>query len=240
MIGTGTVLNVVLIVVGSLIGIAAGHRLSEGPRETVTAILGLFTLVLGAMNVAAMNSSELESAVGSYAMIVVLGALILGALIGSRIGVEKRLELFAVWIRRRTSTSGESSRFVDGVVTATLLFCVGPLSILGAVSDGLGQGADQLYVKAVLDGFAAIAFATTFGWSVLLAAVPVALIQGSLTLVGFLAGDVLSAAQVDALSAVGGVILLALGVRLLGLKQLAVGDMLPGLLLAPVAIALLA
>ncbi len=126
------------------------------------------------------------------------------------------------------------------MVTATLLFCVGPLAILGSLSDGLGRGADQLLVKSVLDGFAAMAFASTLGWGVLASAGAVALIQGSLTAVGYFAGDVLTTAQVDALTATGGVVLLALGLRLLDLKQIPVGDLLPALLLAPPLVTLAA
>jgi uncharacterized membrane protein YqgA involved in biofilm formation len=113
------------------------------------------------------------------------------------------------------------------------VFCVGPLAILGSLSDGLGRGAEQLLVKSVLDGFAAMAFASTLGWGVLASAGTVALIQGSLTALGYFAGDVLTVAQVDALTATGGVILLGLALRLLDLKQVPVGDLLPALLLAP-------
>lgn len=113
------------------------------------------------------------------------------------------------------------------------MFCVGPLAILGSLSDGLGRGADQLYVKAVLDGFAAMAFASTLGWGVLASALTVGILQGALTVLGYFAGDVLSVAQIDALTATGGVILLGLGLRLLDLKQIPVGDLLPALVLAP-------
>ena len=185
-----------------------------------------------------MNSEALAEAVGSFAMIVVLASLIFGALIGSWLKIEYRLEQAATWVRSTFSGTGDAARFVDGVVTSSLLFCVGPLAILGSISDGLGLGADQLYVKAVIDGFAAMAFASTLGWGVFFAAVPVGVLQGSFTLAGYLAGDVLSVAQVDALTAVGGVILLALGLRLIPLKQIPVGDLLPGLLFAPLIVAL--
>ncbi|PPF81464.1 DUF554 domain-containing protein [Pseudoclavibacter sp. RFBJ3] len=239
-IGSGTLLNVALILVGGLLGILLGDRLKDRTKATVTAVLGLFVIVLGGMSVADMGSQALADAAGPFAMIVILLSLVFGALFGSWLRIEDRLEGVAGWVRRRlTSDANGDGRFVDGMVTATLLFCVGPLSILGSISDGLGLGADQLYVKAVLDGFAAMAFASTFGKGVLFAAIPVAILQGAFTLVGFLAGDVFSDAQIDGLSAVGGLILIALGVRLVPLKPIPVGDLLPALVIAPVALAFL-
>ncbi|MDO5677830.1 MAG: DUF554 domain-containing protein [Propionibacteriaceae bacterium] len=233
-IGIGTVVNVATVVVGSLIGLALGNRIPERIKDTVTTVLGLFTMVLGGFSVVAMNSDALASEVGSAAMIVVLASLLVGTVLGSWLRVEDRLEQGASWIRSKFKGAGDENRFVDGLVVATLVFCVGPLTILGSISDGLGRGADQLLVKATLDGFAAMAFASTLGWGVLASAAMVGLLQGSLTLLGFLAGDFLSVGQVDALSAAGGVILIGLGIRLMGVKQIPVGDLLPALLLAPV------
>ena len=236
----GTIVNVATVVVGALLGIVLGNRIPERTKETVTSVLGLFTVVIGGLSVVSMNSSALAGEVGSSAMIVVLAALLIGAVLGTWLQVEYRLEQFATWIRSRFAATGDAARFVDGMVTSTLLFCVGPLAILGSISDGLGLGADQLYVKAILDGFAAMAFASTLGGGVLAAAPAVALVQGSWTVVGYFAGDVLSVAQVDALSAAGGVILLALGLRLLNVKQIPVGDLLPALFLAPALVPLAA
>ncbi|GAA4904217.1 DUF554 domain-containing protein [Tessaracoccus lubricantis] len=233
-IGIGTVVNVATVIVGSLIGLALGNRIPERTKDTVTSVLGLFTMVLGGFSVVSMNSAALAADVGRSAMIVVLASLLTGTLLGSWLRVEDRLEQGAHWIRTRFRGAGDENRFVDGLVIATLVFCVGPLTILGSISDGLGRGADQLLVKATLDGFAAMAFASTLGWGVLASAAAVGVLQGSLTLLGYLAGDFLSAAQVDALTAAGGVILLGLGLRLLAVKQLPVGDLLPALLLAPV------
>ena len=232
-IGIGTVVNVITVVVGALIGLALGNRIPERTKDTITSVLGLFTVVLGGFSVIAMNSAALTGEVGNSAMIVVLASLLIGTLLGSWLRVEDRLEQGAGWIRSKFKGAGDENRFVDGLVISTLVFCVGPLTILGSISDGLGRGADQLLVKATLDGFAAIAFASTLGWGVLAAAAMVGIIQGSLTTLGYLAGDVLSVAQVDALTAAGGVILIGLGIRLLGLKQIPVGDLLPALLLAP-------
>ncbi|WP_145952782.1 DUF554 domain-containing protein [Tessaracoccus aquimaris] len=239
-VGMGTIVNVSTVVVGALLGIALGNKIPGRTKDTVTAVLGMFTMVLGGFSVVAMNSAPLTEAVGSFAMIVVLASLLVGALLGSWLRIEDRLEQAAAWLRGRFTETGDAARFVDGFVTSTLLFCVGPLAILGSISDGLGRGAEQLYVKAILDGFAAMAFASTLGWGVLASAAAVGLIQGALTLLGYFAGDVLSAAQIDALTAAGGVILIGLGLRLLNLKQIPVGDLLPALVLAPALVPLAA
>ncbi len=238
-IGFGTVVNVVAVVIGSLIGLGLGDRIPARTRTTVTDVLGLFTLVVGGFAAAAMASSALATEVGpGVGTLVVLGSLLIGALVGSWLHVEDRLEALAERVRRRFAGGESSARFVDGVVTSTLVWCVGPLTILGAINDGLGRGSEQLLVKSLLDGFAAIAFASSLGVGVLFAAVPLALIQGLLTLGGFLLGDVLPLAHIDALTATGGVILLGLGLRLLDLKQIAVGDLLPALLIAPLGVQL--
>lgn len=238
-IGFGTVVNVVAVVIGSLIGLGLGDRIPARTRTTVTDVLGLFTLVVGGFAAAAMASSALATEVGpGVGTLVVLGSLLIGALVGSWLHVEDRLEALAERVRRRFAGGESSARFVDGVVTSTLVWCVGPLTILGAINDGLGRGSEQLLVKSLLDGFAAIAFASSLGVGVLFAAVPLALIQGLLTLGGFLLGDVLPLAHIDALTATGGVILLGLDLRLLDLKQIAVGDLLPALLIAPLGVQL--
>lgn len=235
-IGLGTLVNVATVVVGALIGLALGNRIPERTKDTVTSALGLFTMVLGGFSAVALNSEALAADVGRSAMFVVLASLLVGTLLGSWLRIEDRLEQGAAWIRNRFKGSGDENRFVDGLVISTLVFCVGPLTILGSISDGLGRGADQLLVKATLDGFAAMAFASTLGWGVLASAAAVGVIQGSLTALGYFAGDVLTVAQVDALTAAGGVILIGLGIRLLGLKQIPVGDLLPALVLAPVVV----
>jgi uncharacterized membrane protein YqgA involved in biofilm formation len=134
---------------------------------------------------------------------------------------------------RVSAESTARERFIEGFVTASLIFCVGPLTILGSLSDGLGRGADQLILKAVLDGFASIAFAASLGVGVMASVVPIVVVQGSLTLVGVLIGDVLSEAQIAAITATGGLVLLGVGLRLLQIKAVPVANLLPALLVAP-------
>lgn len=238
-IGLGTFTNVVTVLIGGLIGLALGGRLSERTRGSITDVLGLATLVIGGLSVVSVTSGLLHAAAGQFAFLIVLGALLVGTLTGSALRVEARLDHLGGGLQRLlTRGGGDRERFVTGFVTATLVFCVGPLTILGSLSDGLGRGPEQLMVKSVLDGFAALAFASTLGIGVLASAISVALIQGALTLVGFWLGDVLPAAQIDALTATGGVLLLGLGLRLLDVRRVRVGDMLPALVFAPLLVTL--
>ena len=269
-IGIGTVTNVATVILGSLIGMGLGHRLPRRTRGTVTDVLGLVTLLIGALSAMDVTDRVLADRVGSSApVLIVLGALLIGGIIGSLIDLERRLEDLGDWLRRRLisgrrerGTSGSPSRrlsergtseskpdtgaahlsakerFIEGFVTASLVFCIGPLTILGALSDGLGRGADQLLLKSVLDGFAAIAFAASLGVGVLASALMVGLVQGALTLVGLAIGDFLPEAHLVALTATGGLLLVGLGIRLLNLRQLPVGNLLPALLVAPLLVQL--
>ncbi|MDR0285390.1 MAG: DUF554 domain-containing protein [Propionibacteriaceae bacterium] len=237
--GIGTVINVVAIAAGCGLGLLMGHRFPERTRSLVTVALGLFTLVIAGSSIAGGLSPALSDQVGPNApLLVVLSALLVGGIIGSLIRIEDRLDGLAEKVRARVAAREQGSRFVEGAVTSTLIFCVGPLAILGSLSDGLGDGPQQLLVKSLMDGFAATAFAATFGVGVVASIIPVALYQGLLTLLGAAAGSFLSPGEIDALTATGGVILLGLGIRLIGLKPVPVGDLLPALVLAPAFTAL--
>ena len=244
--GFGTAVNVVTVILGAGLGLLLGHRLPVRTRETVTDALGLVTLLIGALSATAVTSDALAAEVGSSApVLIVLGSLLLGGIAGSLVDIESRLDRLGDWLRRRLSRTRDAAaadhearrRFLEGFVTASLVFCVGPLTILGALSDGLGLGAEQLLLKAALDGFASIAFAASLGVGVMAAAVAVAVIQGTLTLVGFLAGDLLPAAHLDAVTASGGLLLLGVALRLLAIKPVPVGNLLPALLVAPLLVA---
>lgn len=245
--GLGTVVNVVAVVVGALLGMAIGHRLPERTRSVVTDCLGLVTVLVAGLSCVSVTDPSLTAAVGPGApVLIVLGSLLVGSVVGSLLRIEERLEGLAGTIqarvaRRSRGKDGETpdeahaarERFIEGWLTASLLFCVGPLTILGSISDGLGRGIEQLTLKSVLDGFAALAFASTFGIGVLLSAVSVAVIQGALTVVGVLLGSVLPDAHIAALTATGGLMLAGIGLRLLRIREIPVGNMLPALVLAP-------
>lgn len=235
--GLGTLVNVVAVLIGSAVGVAFGARLPERTHRTVTDALGLVVLVVGGLNAAAVQDPDLVAAVGSSApLLVVLGALLIGGVIGSLVGIETRMESLGGWLQRRLAGDGDDearARFIEGFVSASLLFCIGPLAVLGSLSDGLGRGIDQLALKSVMDGFAALGFAAALGWGVAAAAIPVAGWQGSLTVAAIFAGSLLPTSLVASITATGGVLLLGIGLRLLQVRQVAVADMLPALLVAP-------
>ena len=242
--GFGTAVNVATVVAGAGLGLLLGHRLPVRTRETVTDALGLVTLLIGGLSAMAVTSTALAAEVGSAApVLIVLGSLLLGGIAGSLVDIESRLDRLGDRLRRRLGRSAAQDgdqearrRFIEGFVTASLVFCVGPLTILGALSDGLGLGAEQLLLKAALDGFASIAFAASLGIGVMAAALAVAVIQGSLTLVGLLVGDFLPTPHLDAVTACGGLLLLGVALRLLGIKPVPVGNLLPALLVAPLLV----
>jgi uncharacterized membrane protein YqgA involved in biofilm formation len=241
--GIGTVLNVAAILVGSALGVLIGHRLPESTRRTVTDALGLVTLVIGGLNLIALKDDDYVAAVGGGGtLLIVLGALVLGGILGSLLRIEERLESIGTWLQSRFVRGQSSSRatFVEGFVDASLVFCIGPLAILGSLSDGLGRGIEQLALKATLDGFASLAFAASLGWGVAASALSVGVWQGLLTLLSAALGTLLSGALIASITATGGVLLLGVGLRLLNIRQVAVGDLLPALLLAPVLTALVA
>jgi len=238
--GIGTVVNVLTVLLGAGIGVLLGNRLPVRTRDVVTDALGLVTHLIAGTSAIAVLDGDLSDAVGTSApMLIVLGALLLGGITGSLLRLEQRVESFGGWLQTRLAGeagSVERHRFIEGFVTASLLFCTGPLTILGSLNDGLGNGADQLYLKAVLDGFAAIAFAASFGWGVAASALTVVVVQGSLTVVGFLLGDVLSAPQLSALIVTGGLLLVGVALRLLRIREIPVVDLLPALAVAPILV----
>ena len=238
MIGLGTILNMGAILVGSAVGVAVGSRLPERTRDLLTSALGMVTLVVAALNVTAIADSDWQSDVGTSApLLIVLGSVVIGGVIGSLLRIESRLESVGGWLQRRLSrTSGTEARqrFIEGFVDASLLFCIGPLAILGALSDGLGQGIDQLALKSTLDGVASIAFASTLGWGVAASAISVGIVQGIFTLLGIAVGAVVAASAIASITATGGILLIGVSLRLLRVANVAVGDLLPALLVAPI------
>jgi uncharacterized protein len=237
-IGLGTIINVLAIVIGAAAGILIGNRLSEKTSRVVTDGLGLVVLVLGGLNVISLLNSEFVSAVGpGIPLLIVIGAILIGGIVGSALKIEQRLENFGAFLQKRFAGRGSKDskeKFITGFVNASLVFTIGPLAILGALSDGLGQGIEQLATKSILDGFASLAFAASLGWGVALSAIPVGIWQGLLTLLAFSVGSVMSAPVIAAITATGGVLLLGVALRLLQLRQVAVGNMLPALVVAPV------
>ncbi len=241
-IGFGTLVNVATVLLGSTIGVLVGHRLPERTRDVVTDGLGLVTLLIAGLSAMAVVDPVLSDAVGDSApVLIVLGAVLIGGITGSLLRIEDRLEGVGDWLRRRFTKPGggaDRARFIEGFVTASLVFCVGPLTVLGSLEDGLGHGSDQLVLKAALDGFASIAFAASFGWGVAASALAVLVVQGSLTALGALLGSFVPEAHLLALTATGGLLLAGVALRLLRIRAVPVGDLLPALLVAPLLVEL--
>lgn len=233
----GTALNVVTVVAGTVIGAVAGSRIPERLRETVMVTLGLLTAAIGFREILPTDEFPL-----------VLGAVLLGAVIGEILRIEAGLHSVGHALQRRfggidelllevavpetVTPTPHRARFSEGFVIASLVFCVGPLTIVGSIQDGLGDH-ELLIVKAGLDGFAAIAFAAVYGWGVILSALTVVVIQGGIALASGSLEGLLTDPMLDALGAAGGVLLLGIALRLLNLKQVRVANMLPAIVLAP-------
>jgi uncharacterized protein len=225
---TGTLINVGAVLAGTVVGVAVGSRLPESFQRRVLAGLGLVTLVIGV---------DLALAWRETSPLYVLGAVLLGGLVGEALGIERRLQELGNWVQRRVSRRDGSS-VSEAFYTASLLFCVGPLTVVGSIQDGLTGDYEALATKALLDGFAAIALSATLGWGVALSAGTVLVIQGGLSLGAGAFEEVLSGDALDALTSAGGVLIMGISLKLLDLKDVKVGNFLPALVFAPVLVGL--
>ena len=231
--GAGTIINVVTIISGASLGVVVGNRMNLRTRTLLTDVLGLVTLHGAASALSPLWSTRyIDALPKGWSLLVVLGSLLIGGLIGSALKLENRLDSLGESLRIRFKASSDSP-FVEGFVAASLLFAIGPLAILGSISDGMGTGIDQLILKSTLDFFAAMAFATSLGWGVAVSAIPVGIYQGLWTVIGLVLGEVLDGYQVDAMTIVGGLMLVCIAFKLLNVKSVAVGNLLPALAIAP-------
>lgn len=224
---TGTFINVGTVLAGTLIGTLAGGRLPEGIQQRVLAGLGLVTLVIGIDGALAWRDTN---------PLYVLGGVLVGGVVGEAIGIERRLEGLGDRIQQVASGGrggGAESRVSEAFVTASLLFCVGPLTVLGSIEDGLTDQYTQLATKAVLDGFASIALAAALGWGVAIAAVTVLVVQGAITLGAGAFDELLRGETLDVLTSAGGILIIGISLKLLDVRDVRVGNFLPALVFAP-------
>jgi uncharacterized protein len=229
---TGTWINIAAVLTGGAIGFVLGGQFPDRLRQTVVAALGLFTAGLG-----------VRMFLQTEQPILALGGIALGAVIGEWWRIEDRLVALGAWLERRFALRGdeaaEGGRFVRGFLTSSLLFCVGPMTILGSVQDGLRGDYSLLAIKSVLDGFAAMALASTLGVGVLFSALVILVYQGGLTLLAVQVQTVLTDAMTAEMTAAGGLMLLGLAVSsLLEIRRIRVGNLLPGLLVTPLLVSL--
>jgi uncharacterized membrane protein YqgA involved in biofilm formation len=225
---TGTLLNIATVITGSIIGLIFGARIPAKLKETVIAGMGLFTVAMG-----------LQMFLNTENPLIVLGAILIGTLLGEWWRIEDGLHRLGEILEQRFSREEDdgSNKFVRGFLTASLLFCVGPMTILGSIQDGLTGDYNLLAVKSVLDGFASIAFASTLGIGVAFSALIILVYQGGISLLAGQLNAIVNASMMNELTAAGGVLLMGVGIsNLLEIKKIRVGNMLPALLVAPLIV----
>jgi uncharacterized membrane protein YqgA involved in biofilm formation len=225
---TGTLLNIATVIMGGVIGLIFGARIPDKLKTTVISGMGLFVAAMG-----------LQMFLKTENPLIVLGSLLMGTLLGEWWKIEDGLQNLGRYLEQRFSRSenDESNKFVRGFLTASLLFCVGPLTILGSIHDGLTGDYNLLAVKSVLDGFASLAFASTLGVGVMFSTIIILIYQGGISLLAQQLDAIVTPSMMNELTATGGVILLGLAISsLLEIKKISVGNMLPALGVAPLVV----
>jgi uncharacterized protein len=223
---SGTLFNALTVLVGGLLGTVLGDRLPERLRENVVRGVGLFTLAMGT-----------KFAIDTSNLLYMLGSILLGGVIGSLWGVDRRLSDLGAALQRRFATRGGGATVAEAFVTASIVFCVGPLTFLGSIQNGLTGDASLLAIKSVLDGFTAVALAATLGWGVLLTIPLILVYQGGLAIGASVFSGLLSELQLREMSAVGGLLIIGVGLKLLSIRDVKVADYLPAILVAPLLVA---
>jgi hypothetical protein len=230
---TGTFINVAAVLVGGAFGLLFGARLPERVRQTVISGLGLFVAAIG-----------VQMAIKMKQPLIVLGGLLIGGILGEWWRIEDGLRWLGAWLESRFtsgSSNEKSSRFIRGFLTASLVYCIGPLAILGSIQDGLTGDYSLLAIKSVLDGFASLAFASSLGVGVLFSSLVILVYQGSLSLLAAQAQAVITPAMTNEMTAVGGILLVGIAISsLLEIKPIRVGNFLPALVVVPLIVAILA
>lgn len=217
----GTLVNTTTVILGSGLGLWVGHRLPENIKRIVLQAMGLVTILLG-----------IQMALKTESVLILIGSLVLGGITGELLKIEEALEKVGEYLKRRVKS--ESGNFVLGFVSASLLFCVGPMTIVGSLEDGMSGKADLLYIKSVLDGFASLILSSGLGIGVLFSFLTVLIFQGSLTLLGNQLEFILREDIITEMSAAGGLLIVGIGLQLLEIKKIKVANLLPTLLYAVV------
>ena len=214
---TGTLINALAIIVGSCLGMGIGNRFSPRVQQIIIQSLGLFVIVLG-----------VQMALKGHNFLVILISLVSGALIGETLNIDSKIKSFGDKIAQKVDGT-KGGRFTQGFLTATMLYCVGAMAIVGAINQGLRNDSTLLLTKAVLDGVSSIFFAATFGWGVFFAFIPVLLYQGILTFLAQFLEPYLTALVIDELTGAGGVILIGIALGILEITEIRTANLLPAL-----------
>ncbi|MFM8815343.1 MAG: DUF554 domain-containing protein [Actinomycetes bacterium] len=229
MVGLGTLINTATVLIGGTVGIAMGNKFPDRVRVIVVQVIGMVTIGLG-----------LNDLLKTHNIVFPLLGMVFGAVIGELLRIEDRLEGIGEVIRRRFAKGQDPGQFISGFVTATLLFCIGPLTILGAIQDASGVTPQLYIIKGTLDGFMSVIFGAIHGVGVLFSAVSVFVVQGTLTLFGMQLDSLLNDRMRVELFAAGGLAVMAIGLNLLDIKKIRLGSLLPGLIVTPVLVQLFA
>ena len=229
MIGLGTLINTATVLVGGTVGIAMGNKIPDRVRTIVVQVIGMLTIGLG-----------LSDLLKTHNMVFPLLGMVFGAVIGEVLRIEDRLEGIGEIIRKRFAKRQDPGPFISGFVTASLLFCIGPLTILGAIQDASGATPQLYIIKGTLDGFMSVIFGAIHGVGVLFSAVSVLIVQGTLTLFGTRLDSLLNDRMRIELFATGGLAVMAIGLNLLEIKKIRLGSLLPGLIITPILVKLFA
>lgn len=214
----GTIINAIAVVIGSFLGLILRSKLPKRITNTAFHGVGLFTIILGI--IMAIKTSNI---------LIMIFSIVIGALVGEIIDIDKWINIFGEWLKKNFKVKNE--RFSEGFITAFLLYCMGSMTILGAIEEGLGGIPNLLVAKSVLDGFSSIILAATMGIGVLFSFIPLLLFQGGLTLLASNMQNILTGSIINELSAVGGILLLGLGITILDIKKIKILNMLPSLII---------
>ena len=223
--GLGTLINTLTVLAGGGLGLLIGDKIPDRVRVIIVQVIGLVTLAIGLRDV--MNTDN---------MVFPLVGMVIGAILGEFLKIEDRLALLGELLRRKFAKNAGESKFVNGFVTATLLFCIGPLTILGAIEDASGKTPQLYIIKGTLDGFMMIIFSALYGVGALFSAVSVFVVQGTLTVFGASLDSLLDDRMRLELFAAGGLAVMAIGINLLEIKKIRLGSLLPGLILTPILV----
>jgi uncharacterized membrane protein YqgA involved in biofilm formation len=220
--GLGTALNTGTVLVGATLGLTLGRVIPESLHQTIRIAIGLYVAVIG-----------MQMALKTHNVLVLLVSVLVGVVIGELLKLDAGVQAIGSWAERQLSRGGEPGRVSLAFITTSLIFCVGPLTVLGSFLDGTRGDITLLAIKSTLDGVTSIVFAATLGWGVLLSAASVLLVQGSLTLIAFLIHAGLTDLETAELTAAGGIAVLGIALGLLELKAIKVANFLPALVVAP-------
>lgn len=230
MIGLGTIINVIAIVIGSVTGILLHKFIPDRLQKTVVSGVGLSVCFVGISGVISKMLTYDKGAFNTKDTMLMVASLVIGAFIGELLNIEKQLERFGDFCKSHIKTKKQNARFTEGFVSASLLFCVGAMAIVGSLEDGLSGNYSTLFAKSLMDGTISIFFAATMGTGVILSVLPVAIYQGAITLLAGVIKPLLSDVLISQISLVGSVLIFAIGLNMVANTKIKIGNLLPAVL----------